>query len=413
MNKHSIIRLISSFFLFIFILINILFWITHEDIYQKQEIEQLRRFMLADRLLHNHSQDFSFELKQLMIQASPLSPQTVLAKGNILMELPFGKMVRFQKQTYFVKEKPHAPPEDFKHFDFLPPPLPHDSLHVAVLQDIQKYSFVTFWLILFGVDMLIVSFYIYIIRKLFPLHKLKNAISAFKEGDEKLDIVVHGEDEISQITQEFNTTLEKIASMREARSLFLRNILHELKTPIMKGSLTAECIQESDEQERLKRIFKRMDYLLNEFAKMENFSSGEWKLNIQEYRFVDLLDHSCDMLLCSKESFTIIGEELGVLLHVDFDLFTIALKNLLDNALKYSSHKPRIHIDKMSIEICSKGEPLAKEKQNFTKPFNRDFEDSSSGLGLGLYISHSILNKQKMKLSYRYTKEHNCFKIEI
>lgn len=55
-----------------------------------------------------------------------------------------------------------------------------------------------------------------------------------------------------------------MASIKEARSLFLRNIIHELKTPIMKGSLISEDL----EQTRLGQIFERMNYLLDEFSKI-------------------------------------------------------------------------------------------------------------------------------------------------
>ena len=181
----------------------------------------------------------------------------------------------------------------------------------------------------------------------------------------------------------------------------------------MKGSLTTDCLEPSLEQERLKRIFERMDYLLNEFTRMERFSSGEWSLNLQEYRFVDLLDHACDLLLCEKESLKIHGEESQLILKVDFELFTIALKNLLDNALKYSKGIPILTIRSDTITLCSVGKPLPIEKQTFTKPFNRSYEDSSTGLGLGLYLTHSILQKHGYRLEYHYTKGLNCFRIGL
>ncbi|WP_345979038.1 ArsS family sensor histidine kinase [Sulfurimonas sp. HSL3-2] len=413
MNKHSIIRLISVFFILIFTLINGLFWIAHQHFTKQQEGEQIRRFLLADRLLHNEQQDFSVELTQLMIKPSKLSSKELLSKGKTLIELPFGKMISYRGHTFFTNIKPPPPPPfAFEHLGFMPPPpLDMREFRTHVLEDIQPHSLVIFWTILAAVDSLILVFFIYLIRKLLPLHRLKNAIIAFKDGDTNIDLPIKGNDEISQITYEFNSALEKIAAMREARSLFLRNVLHELKTPIMKGSLTTECLETSTEQERLKRIFFRMDYLLNEFAKMENFNSGEWHLELQEYRFVDLLDHSCDMLLCDKESITVHGEENQLIVKVDFKLFTIALKNLLDNALKYSIAKPIVTIKKDAIEICSAGDPLPIEKQNFTKPFNRDFEDSSAGLGLGLYITDSILKKHGCRLTYKYIKGHNCFNV--
>ncbi len=413
-NKHSILRLITLFFILIFTLINGLFCIAHQHFSKQQEVEQIRRFLLADRLFFfGHNQhDLSPELAQLMIQPSTLSSKKLLSQGSTIITLPFGKMIEMNGHTFFVKLLPPPPPHHFDKFAFRPPP-EMNHFQSMVLEDIQPHSLIMFWIVLAGVDTLILLFFAYLLSKLLPLHRLKNSIIAFKEGDTSLNIPITGEDEISQITHEFNHKLETIASMREARSLFLRNILHELKTPIMKGALTTDCLESSVDQERLQRIFTRMDYLLNEFTQMERFSSGEWHLNFQEYRFVDLIDHACDILLCDKKSLTIKGEDIPLIVKVDFELLAIALKNLLDNALKYSTTQPTLIILSKTIEICNDGKALPEEKRDFSKPFNREYENSSAGLGLGLYLTHSILQKHGFRLEYDYTNGLNYFRIVL
>ncbi|WP_329659015.1 ArsS family sensor histidine kinase [Sulfuricurvum sp.] len=344
--------LITLFFVLIFILINGLFWIALEHFAREYEVQQHHRlhFVLHDRTLLEH-------------QPNP-------------MFMP-------------------------------PPPPPPPPLSITL----KSPALLPIWIVFIAIDLLILAFFAFLLKKLSPLHRLKNAIINFQEGDTQLNVPIEGKDEISQITHEFNHALEKIAAMKESRALFLRNILHELKTPIMKGSLTADCLDTSEDQERLKRIFNRMNYLLGEFSTMERFSSGEWELNLREYRFVDLLDHACDILLCSKENFDIKGEETGLIIKVDFELFAIALKNLLDNALKYSDTKPSILILSHSVEICNLADPLPQENQSFDKPFNRTYESSMTGLGLGLYITHSILKKHGFRLRYHHDSGMNCFRI--
>ncbi len=376
----------------------------------------MRRFALAERLIDHKSGNFDAELRQLMIKSSSLSPDFLRSHGKNIAEFPFGKMLRYNGKVYFVKSLPPRfpfppPPPMFDHV--LPPPPPMDNFSSIVLEDLKKESSISVWSVMIAIDVLILLFFAFILKKLSPLHRLKNAIINFKEGDTHLDVPIEGKDEISQITQEFNLALEKIASMKEARSLFLRNILHELKTPIMKGSLTSDCLEPSKDQERLKRIFNRMDYLLGEFSKMERFSSGEININAQEYRFVDILDHTCDILMCDKKNITIKGEDSALIINVDFELFAIVLKNLLDNALKYSTTKPTLIILSKAIEISSVGEPLTEENRHFSKPFNRTYESSMTGLGLGLYITHSILEKHGYTFEYQYTSGINCFRIML
>lgn len=374
----------------------------------------MRRFALAERLIHHRSGNFDAELRQLMITPSSLSPDFLRSHGKNMAEFPFGQMLRYNGKVYFVKYLPPRfpfppPPPMFDHV--LPPSM--GDFSPIVLEDLKKESSISVWSVMITIDILVLLFFAFILKKLTPLHRLKNAIINFKEGDTHLDVPIEGKDEISQITHEFNHALEKIASMKEARSLFLRNILHELKTPIMKGSLTSDCLEPSKDQERLKRIFNRMDYLLGEFSKMERFSSGEININAREYRFVDILDHTCDILMCDKKNITIKGEESALIINVDFELFAIALKNLLDNALKYSNTKPTLIILSKAIEICSVGEPLSEENRHFSKPFNRTYESSMTGLGLGLYITDSILQKHGYALEYHYASGVNCFRIVL
>jgi two-component system OmpR family sensor kinase len=399
------------------VIINGLFWIAQQHFKKEQQANRMERFALAERLIHHQNGNFDLELQHLMIQTSSLSPEFLHSKGKSVMRFPFGTIIEYANRIYLVKSPPPEfkfariplPPMMEKRGFFPPPPL----YNPIVLEDLKGYSSWQMWSLFGTIDTLILLFFAYLLRKLLPLHRLKDAIIHFKEGDNHLKVPIEGNDEISQITREFNLVLEKIAAMREARALFLRNILHELKTPIMKGSLTADCLSESADQARLKRIFNRMSYLLDEFSKMEQFSSGEWHLNIREYRFVDLLDHTCDILLCDKKNLTIKGEGSALMVKADFELFAIALKNLLDNAFKYSNEKPTLIILSHSIQICSVGEPLSDENRIFTKPFNRTYESSLTGLGLGLYITYSIVQKHGFKLDYHYASGSNCFSIVL
>jgi two-component system OmpR family sensor kinase len=402
-----VLTIISLFFLFIFTLINALFWVALQYTQKRHEEEQLRRFFLAERVIHERDE---ITLKHLMIRPSLVSSATLLEKGEVIIELPFAKMVEYEGKTFFIHFPPPKPPFGFKepHPDFMPPP---NFRGVEVLEDVLEQESILLLAVVAGIDILILIFFAYLFRKLLPLYHLKNAIRLFKDGDTFLDAPSNGKDEISEVTKEFNLVLEKIASMREARSLFLRNVLHELKTPIMKGSLTCESLESSHEQERLNRIFVRMNYLLDEFAKIERFSSGAWSLRRVEYRFVDILDHAYDLLLCDRDTFTLKGEESGLIVLVDFELFAIALKNLLDNAMKYGRGKPTVVVCADSIEIYSLGDEMSEAKRDFSKPFNRAYEGSSTGLGLGLYLTNSIVQKHGFTLKYSYQDESNCFEI--
>ena len=101
-------------------------------------------------------------------------------------------------------------------------------------------------------------------------------------------------------------------------------------------------------------------------------------------------------------------------IEVDFELFSIALKNLIDNAIKYKTEqKTKIIINEDSIQIINKGKELSKDIKEYFKPFNHDYETATSGLGLGLYISNNIIKIHKFELNYIYEDGYHNFFIKI
>jgi two-component system OmpR family sensor kinase len=91
---------------------------------------------------------------------------------------------------------------------------------------------------------------------------------------------------------------------------------------------------------------------------------------------------------------------------VDFELFTLVVKNLLDNGIKYSKERHiRVIIQEGKLEIINQGEALQEPLENYFKPFHT----SKKGLALGLYIVKSILDIHHMELAYRYDEGENIF----
>jgi len=96
------------------------------------------------------------------------------------------------------------------------------------------------------------------------------------------------------------------------------------------------------------------------------------------------------------------------LLQADFELLSLAIKNLLDNGIKYSSNKQvQIVVKEEKIRIFSDGGPLKESMEEYYRPFHT----SSGGLGLGLYIVKSILDIHKLKLQYHHEAGRNIFTI--
>ncbi len=280
---------------------------------------------------------------------------------------------------------------------------------IMIFEDLQSKANKKMPLLLIGLilssSILILS-YLAVLRKIRPLKKLEKNIKKFGEGNLEISTKSSGNDEISRLANSFDKAISNINKLKKSREFFLRNIMHELKTPITKGKITTALLEDSSNKERLSRVFNRLELLINEFACIERIIAGAKEENIKEYRVVDLIDGARDLLFEQGE--IKIGN-ISKSITVDYNLFTVALKNIIENAFKHSKDRTIFIEEKENkIEFSSFGKPLKKSLEEYIKPFEKD---NSDGFGLGLYIIDTVLKHHNYKLEYSFdkTEEKNIF----
>ena len=278
--------------------------------------------------------------------------------------------------------------------------------------DYQPYRYDIIKIIFSLVAIILLAAYVFVIRKLKPLRKLKRQIAKFAAGEiDEVQNVSSGNDEISEVAEAFYDAVSQITNLNASRKLFLRNIMHELKTPITKGRLAAEMIEKSKNQERLVSVFIKLENLINEFAAVEQVTSNIALNNTKICRIDDVIDEALDIAMVDPGQVTISKLE-DVNLNADFKLLAIAAKNMIDNALKYSPNKHvNITITRESIKFINEGERLSKELRHYVEPFTKG-ESAQKSFGLGLYIVENIIKAHKLTLSYEYKNGLNVFSFE-
>lgn len=276
-------------------------------------------------------------------------------------------------------------------------------------QDYQSYRYFIIKVIAVAVICILTLLYIYIFKKLRPLKILKQQIDKFAQGKlTDIENASTGEDEISQVSEAFYKAITQILKLNQSRQFFLRNIMHELKTPITKGLITLEMLENTKYKERLESIFNRLEILINEFAAIEQITSGAAFINRKKYNILDILDEAKEIAMNDDSKIRIFMEE-SFFVNVDFKLFTTAFKNMIDNGMKHSQDG-FVQIDVMNDYICFKnrGPELNNTLEYYTQAFTQGSKQKSS-FGLGLYIVNTILEVHCMKLDYVYENGVNLF----
>lgn len=418
-KKSSIIFQITLFFSLVFIVINFLIYIQFTLDYKTYQALMFKRYIsvikTVDKDLKKGFSPFSIneKISNFNIKLADITIKKLLDANPEKIEFDDEIIELYKyKQKRYIYFNPKPMMED------MPPPVPEgmrlrEPPQILLIDGAVEGKNRYFWLVvLFFIDIILIWFYYFLYKKLRPLLKLKNEINKFSEGNLDIDTSAKGEDEISQVSNEFNNAIEKIRELNSSRKLFLRNILHELKTPITKGKLVSDTLEKGKKRDVLQRAFLRLEYLLEEFVKLEELTSGQIELDKKEYRIIDLLDQSLDILLIDRTKVDIYSNLTKI--EVDYELFAISLKNLIDNAMKYNTEgKPEIVIREDSLIIKNHGKPLKKSFEEYLKPFNREYESIDKGLGLGLYITDNIIKRHGYRLYYYYSNDYHIFKIQF
>jgi two-component system OmpR family sensor kinase len=92
--------------------------------------------------------------------------------------------------------------------------------------------------------LLLLLLYLAVLKKLYPLKKLHKEIQRFAQGDMNIRITYEHDDEIGKIAKSFDDAIRHINELSASKNLFMRNMMHELKTPITKGRIVAEMLDD-------------------------------------------------------------------------------------------------------------------------------------------------------------------------
>ncbi|MGB5792711.1 ArsS family sensor histidine kinase [Poseidonibacter sp.] len=277
------------------------------------------------------------------------------------------------------------------------------------IYETNNYDYVFFSLVL----ILLFIIYFWLIKSIKPLVTLKEEINKFSNGNMNIDCKSDKKDEIAEVANEFDNAVKQISLLLNSRQLFLRTIMHELKTPIAKGRIVSELIDDDKQKNRMITIFERLEFQINDFSRIEQVVSKNYNIVKYPCKINTLINNSINMLMIEKSDEKIFIENISTKnINVDKDLFSMAVKNLIDNALKYSyNNKVQIKEENGKLLFISKGKALEKSIEEYFKPFHNDTKSKNHGMGLGLYIVFEILKIHDMYLEYEYNGNENIFKI--
>lgn len=249
-----------------------------------------------------------------------------------------------------------------------------------------------------------------------PIRGLTQAMDTVRknpESDERID-VGGGQDELTEMANSYNRMIDKVQLNIDNQKQFVEDVSHELRTPVavVEGHLKLvdrwgkedpEVLEESIDAS-LQEI-TRMKSLVQEMLDLSRAVQVDVQYKNEKTNVVEVLNQTYTNFQMIHSNFTF---------HLDIDarddVFVNMYRNhleqvliiLLDNAVKYSTDRPEVHI---SMATQGKGVHLAIQdfgegmtEEDTEKIFNRFYRIDKArsreegGNGLGLSIAKQLID---------------------
>lgn len=421
MRQHAV--LITVLFAFVVTLfsVSIIFWEFYKLNRQQYINNIFTKYSVITQIYREHQQRESSEIMfeanlavyKFRIEKNPKTQKRLLKEGKVLKREGFEhpeNVAIFNKQGINFgntnkKLKTTMLEVDRKIYFYIESPTGSILIEDENLFPYRAWNLLSSYAIMIAI--ITISFFL-ILQRLRPLIRLRRKIAKFGNGDLDVSFKTKGYDEIALVANELESAKVKINTILESRTLFLRNLMHELKTPIAKGTIATQMLSSQKQIDRFSSIFGRLEALVEEFAMIEELTTVESRKDFKEYRLIDVIDGAIDMAMVERSSVSV-DIDSGVKISVNYRLYTTAIKNMIDNGIKYSvdSHV-KISMVKGELSFDSKGKRMPHSLAYYIEPFTKD-NPSKNSFGLGLYLVDSLLKAHEQVLAYEYRDGLNRF----
>jgi len=246
--------------------------------------------------------------------------------------------------------------------------------------------------------------YLAIRKILAPLRGIEKGVREVARGNLEYIVRSTSNDELGRIVRSFNEMAAQVRTMIKARDQLLVDVSHEFRSPLTRIRLALEV--PTDERESIRGAVKEIEMMISEILESARLESGMGNLEPEETNVASLLQEVA-------EKFRDIGPGVVVETSTDdpsaqLDLvrFRLAIQNLVDNGLKYSSQqKNPVQLawkkegGLLTITVRDFGTGIPENELSLIfEPFYRVDHSRSrttGGYGLGLALTKKIISAHK------------------
>lgn len=243
-----------------------------------------------------------------------------------------------------------------------------------------------------------------------PLNRLRTSL-ANRSADNLTPLPMYSDmEEMVAVTNSLNQLLARLDHTIQQERLFTADAAHELRTPLAGIRLHLELMANSGVQqapmllERIDQLMHTIEQLLMLSRAGQALASGHYDTLNWQRDIISPLKMEMDEMVTLREQTIIWAKESENMVQGDAVLLRLMLRNLLENASRYSPTKSIITVSLdaqgagATLMIADQGPGINEQhRKTITDPFRR-MDERYGGSGLGLNIVQRIVQLHHGKL---------------
>jgi two-component system sensor histidine kinase GlrK len=268
-----------------------------------------------------------------------------------------------------------------------------------------------------------------------PIRQLDAEIRRLGQGALKESVSVDGPEDLRRLGERLDWMRSRLLALEEQKTRFLRQISHELKTPLTALREGAELLSEgaagalAPSQREIVDILRhntlRLQALIEDLLNFNALRSGTADIARIPVRLDELVREAAEnqRLALQAKAIRLDAALPGVTLNADPSRLRTVLDNLLSNAIKFSPRGGSIKIRLMKtrreilLDVADEGPGVAEEdRERIFEPFCQGRRQPSTpvkGSGLGLAIAREMAQAHGGALTLAGGASGACFRLAL
>ncbi|MCP1102284.1 sensor histidine kinase [Aequitasia blattaphilus] len=259
-------------------------------------------------------------------------------------------------------------------------------------------------------------------RMVKPLNRITSSIEAVTEGYDEDYLHENAYLETRVISDSFNKMLGRMKTLDDTRKEFVSNVSHELKTPLTSMKVLADSLLTQEDvpnelykefMEDLSKEIERENDIINDLLSLVKMDKTNPDLNMNLENINEMIEQILKRLrpVATLRNIELVFESLRpVTAAVDKVKLSLAISNLVENAIKYNNENGWVHVRLnadhkwFTLEVADSGIGIPEDSiGNIFERFYRVDKSHSreiGGTGLGLAITRSavLLHRGSIKV---------------